>query len=45
MAERIAVDEEHRYPALTDLLDREVGVRCDDALLATRQRHARDRHV
>jgi hypothetical protein len=38
---RIAVDQEHRYAALTSLLDREGAVRCDDGVLPSRNHHAK----
>ena len=35
------MDQEHRYAALTALLDREGAVRCDDGVLPSRNAHAK----
>jgi len=35
------MDQEHRYPALTALLDREGAARCGDGVLPSRNAHAK----
>jgi hypothetical protein len=35
------MDQQHRYAALTALLDREGAVRCDDGVLPSRNAHAK----